>query len=313
MNVVFLDSNSLPLSLPRPDWVSDWDDRLATIPEEVPNALKHADIAITNKVRMTREILLQAPRLKFICVAASGYDCVDIEACRDLGITVANVPAYSAQSVAEAVIGSIFVLRRQIFSYQEAAIRDWPASSHFCVHAQPVLDIQGSVLGIIGRGAIGKATARLAEAVGMNVLFADHRDRHDVRSGYHSFNEVLQRSDVVTLHCPLTPDTKGLIGEPELAQMKTGAVIVNTARGPLVDEAALIQALRTGKIAGAALDVLSTEPPTPDSLVLNFSHPNFIVTPHIAWASQSSLKSLAAVITENLSAFANGQPINVVS
>lgn len=313
MNVVFLDSDSLPLSVPRPAWVSRWNDRPATAPADLLAALQGADIAITNKVRLTREVLQQLPGLRFICVAASGYDCVDIAACRDLGIAVANVPAYSAQSVAEAVIAAVFALRRQLLAYRDAALRKWPSSSHFCVHAQPVLDVRGALLGIVGKGAIGQATARLAEALGMQVLFAEHRGRSEVRAGYHAFDEVLQRSDVISLHCPLTAASKGLIGEVELARMKPGALLVNTARGPLVDERALIAALRSGHLGGAALDVLSCEPPSATQPLLNLMHPNLIVTPHVAWASQSSLQALAKAIADNLSAFAGGEPINLVS
>lgn len=313
MNVVFLDSDSLPLSLPRPAWVRSWNDRPATLPADVPRALVGADIVITNKVRLTRDVLQQSPNLRFICVAASGYDCVDVTACRDLGIAVSNVPAYSAQSVAEAVIASVFALRRQLFAYRDAAIRRWPSSPHFCVHAQVVQDVRGAVLGIIGKGAIGQATARLAEAVGMQVLFAERRGRRDLRPGYLAFDEVLQKSDVISLHCPLTPASHALIGEAELARMRPGALLINTARGQLIDEQALIVALRSGHLGGAALDVLGCEPPATTQPLLNLMHPNLIVTPHVAWASQSSLQALAKAITENLSAFSGGQPINLVS
>lgn len=313
MNVVFLDSDSLPLSLPRPYWVSSWNDRSATLPEEVPRALADAEIVITNKVRLTREMLQQLPRLRFICVAASGYDCVDIAACRDLGIAVANVPAYSAESVAEAVIASVFALRRQLFAYRDAALREWPSSPHFCVHAQPVLDVRGAVLGIVGKGAIGQATAHLAEAIGMQVLFAEHRGRSEVRAGYLAFEDVLKKSDVISLHCPLTAASQGLVGEAELAQMLPGALLINTARGQLLDENALISALCSGHLAGAALDVLSCEPPPTAQRLLNMKHPNLIITPHVAWASQNSLQALAEAIIGNLTAFYCGQPINLVS
>lgn len=313
MNIVFLDSDSLPLSVPQPEWVSRWNDRPVTAPADVLVALRDADIAISNKVRLDRETLKQLPRLRFICVAASGYDCIDLAACRDLGIVVSNVPAYSAQSVAEAVLASIFALRRQLFAYRDAALRQWPTSAQFCVHAQPVQDVQGAVLGIVGKGAIGEAVARLATAVGMRVLFAEHRGRSQIRSGYLPFDEVLERSDVLSLHCPLSTATHGLIGTAELARIKPGAMLINTARGPLVDEAALLKALRIGHLGGAALDVLSTEPPAVTQPLLNLLHPNLIVTPHIAWASRSSLQRLAEALVANLTAFAAGEPINVVS
>lgn len=313
MKVVFLDSDSLPLSLAVPAWVTDWQDRPDTPAEQVVGAAMHAHVLITNKVRLGRAELEQLPNLRFICVAATGYDCIDLAACRDFGITVSNVPAYSAQSVAESVIASIFALRRQLFAYRQAAQQNWAASRHFCVHREPIQDVQGSVLGIFGKGAIGLATARLASSLGMRLLFAEHRGVTSVRQGYQSFETVLAQSDVISLHCPLTERTRNLIGAPELAQMKPGALLINTARGPLVDEAALLAALERGRLGGAALDVLCQEPPPADHPLLNSRHPNLIVTPHVAWASQSSLQRLADGILGNVQGYYDASPINVVS
>ncbi|MGO4311723.1 D-2-hydroxyacid dehydrogenase [Pseudomonas sp. KB_15] len=313
MKVVFLDSDSLPVSIARPAWVTDWQDRPDTTPDQVVDAARNADAVITNKVRIGRAELEQLPNLRFICVAATGYDCIDLAACRDFAVTVCNVPAYSAQSVAESVIASIFALRRQLFVYQAAALRDWPGSRHFCVHRAPIRDVQGSVLGIIGRGGIGLATARLASALGMQLLFAEHRDVIPVRKGYQAFETVLAQSDVISLHCPLTAHTRHLIGAPELAQMKPGALLINTARGPLVEEAAVLDALDSGRLGGAALDVLCQEPPPADHLLLNSRHANLIVTPHVAWASQSSLQRLADGILGNLKGYHSGNLINLVS
>ncbi|KIH83253.1 D-2-hydroxyacid dehydrogenase [Pseudomonas batumici] len=313
MRVVFLDSASLPVGLARPAWVSDWQDRSDTPPDQVVDAARNADALITNKVRIGRAELEQLPNLRFICVAATGYDCIDLAACRDFGVTVSNVPAYSAQSVAESVIASIFALRRQLFAYQAAAQRDWPTSRHFCVHRAPIQDVQGSVLGIIGRGAIGLAAARLASALGMQLLYAEHRGVIPVRKGYQTFETVLAQSDVISLHCPLSEHTRHLIGAAELAQMKPGALLINTARGPLVDESALLAALDSGRLGGAALDVLGQEPPTADQPLLTSRHANLIVTPHVAWASQSSLQRLADGILSNLHGYYSGNPINLVS
>jgi glycerate dehydrogenase len=299
MKVVFLDSDSLPVSIARPAWVSDWQDRPDTTPDQVVEAARDADAVITNKVRIGRAELEQLPNLRFICVAATGYDCIDLAACHDFAVTVCNVPAYSAQSVAESVIASIFALRRQLFAYQAAALRDWPDSRH--------------LLGIIGRGGIGLATARLASALGMQLLFAEHRGVVPVRKGYQSFETVLAQSDVISLHCPLTERTRHLIGALELAQMKPGALLINTARGPLVDEAAVLDALDSGRLGGAALDVLCQEPPPADHLLLSSRHANLIVTPHVAWASQSSLQRLADGILGNLQGYYLGNLINLVS
>lgn len=281
--------------------------------DQVVKALAEADVAITNKVRLDRAALEQLPQLKLICVAATGYDCVDIAACRDQGVTVCNVPAYSAVSVAESVIGCLFALRRHLFAYQAASASQWPGSSHFCVHGEPIQDLQGSTLGIVGRGDIGSRVARLARALEIDVLFAEHRGAHKVREGYTAFDEVLAKSDALTLHCPLTPQTRYLIGSSEIARMKPGAVLINTARGPLVDENAVLAGLINGRLGGAALDVLYAEPPSAGHPLLRSEHPNLIVTPHVAWASQSSVARLKSVLAANIKAFAKGAPINVVT
>src|ERR1700712_1120965 len=176
MKIVFLDSSSFPAPLDRPQEASSWEERASTLPEEVLAALSGAQVAITNKVKITKDVLDQLPELKFICVAATGYDCVDISACRDKGVIVSNVPAYSAVSVAESVIASVFVLRRHLLAYRQAALSDWSSSSHFCVHRQPILDVEDATLGIVGRGDIGSRVARLAKALGMNVMFAEPRE-----------------------------------------------------------------------------------------------------------------------------------------
>ncbi|NVZ71869.1 D-2-hydroxyacid dehydrogenase [Pseudomonas costantinii] len=313
MNVVFLDSDTLPLNLLVPEWVTDWQDRAATSADQVVQTALHAHVLITNKVRIGREELEQLPNLRFICVAATGYDCIDLVACREHGVQVSNVPAYSAQSVAESVIASVFNLRRQLLAYRHAARHDWPTSRHFCVHRQPIQDVQGSVLGIVGKGAIGLATARLASALGMRLLFAEHRGVTAVRQGYQAFETVLAQSDVISLHCPLTEHNRHLIGAAELAQMKPGALLINTARGPLVDELAVLEALNRGRLGGAALDVLCEEPPPAAHPLLNSRHPSLIVTPHVAWASQSSLQRLADGILANLHGYYAGSLINRVA
>ncbi|MCW8278793.1 D-2-hydroxyacid dehydrogenase [Pseudomonas sp. PCH199] len=313
MNIVFLDGASLPSPMTCPPEATRWTEREKTSLEQVTEALFDADVAITNKVRIDRSALEQLPRLKLICVAATGYDCVDIAACRDQGITVCNVPAYSAVSVAESVIGSLFALRRHLRAYQAASATDWPTSSHFCVHGAPIQDLQGSTLGIVGRGDIGSRVARLARALEINVLFAEHRGAQRVREGYTAFDQVLANADALTLHCPLTPQTRYLIGSTEVSRMKPGALLINTARGPLVDENAVLAGLANGQLGGAALDVLYAEPPRADHPLLHSEHPNLIVTPHVAWASQSSVARLKSVLAANIAAFAAGTPINVVT
>jgi len=313
MNVVFLDGASLPSPIQRPAQASAWTVLEKTAPEQVAEVLAQADVAITNKVRIDRLTLEKLPRLKLICVAATGYDCLDLAACRDQGVTVCNVPAYSAVSVAESVIGALFALRRHLLAYRAASATEWPQSSHFCVHGAPIQDLQGSTLGIIGRGDIGSRVARLAKALEINVIFAEHRGAERIREGYVAFEEVLARADALTLHCPLTPQTKYLIGAVEINRMKPGAVLINTARGPLVDENAILAGLASGHLGGAALDVLYAEPPRADHPLLHLEHPNLLITPHVAWASQSSVARLKDVLAANIAAFVQSKPINVVS
>lgn len=313
MNIVFLDGASLPCPMKRPAQAFQWTVRESTSQEEVVDVLADAEVAITNKVKLGRVQLEQLPKLKLICVAATGYDCIDISACRDLGITVCNAPAYSASSVAEAVIASLFALRRNLFEYREAASKRWPTSNHFCVHGTPIQDIKGSTLGIVGWGDIGSRVAQLAVALDIHVVFAEHRGATQVREGYVPFETMLKEADAISLHCPLTPQTRHLIGAEQLSLMKQGALLINTARGPLVDEHAVLNALRSGHLGGAALDVLEVEPPQADHPLLNADLPNLILTPHVGWASKSSVARLINTLLSNITAYASGKAINVVS
>lgn len=315
MKIVFLDSDTLPHPIKRPDWITEWINCPATeqTTEAVTKALGNAEICITNKIRITPATLAQCPQLRFVCVAATGYDCVDLQACREHGVIVSNVPGYSKQSVAECVIASIFALRRNLMTYARIGPESWSNSAHFCVHDRPILDISSATLGIIGKGAIGTEVARLAQALGMQVIFAEHRGKTEVREGYTRFETVIAQSDVVTLHCPLTPATQGLIGQAEIAHMKPGALLINTARGPLVNENAVIDGLKTGHLGGAALDVLVKEPPTGKEPLLKLKHPNLIITPHIAWAATDGQSRLVQGLEQNLHAFHAGKPINVVN
>jgi glycerate dehydrogenase len=313
--IVYLDSDTLPYPIAKPDWVSEWQNLPAT-PQEteaVVKALDGAEICITNKIRLTPAILARCPDLKYVCVAATGYDCIDLQACREHGVMVSNVPGYSRQSVAESVIGSIFALRRNLMTYQTIGKTRWSESAHFCVHDRPIYDVRATVLGIFGQGAIGAEVARLAQALGLSVLFAEHRGRTDVRDGYTRFETVIASADILSLHCPLTPATQSMIGHAEIAHMKPGALLINTARGPLINEDAVIDGLKSGHLGGAALDVIVTEPPTGNEGLLKLDHPNLIITPHVAWAAHDGLSRLAAGITENIQAYRASQPINVVN
>ena len=315
MKVVFLDSDTLPHSIEHPAWVTEWVNRPATdqTTQAVVDALADAEICITNKIRITPAILQSCKKLQLICVAATGYDCIDLQACRERGITVVNVPGYASHSVAECVIGNLFALRRNLLRYARLGRDSWHKSRHFCVHDTPILDLRDSTLGIFGNGAIGAQVARMASALGINVLLAEHRGRASLREGYHRFEEVIARSDAITLHCPLTPATTGMIGQAEISRMKPGCLIINTSRGALINENALIDGLASGHLGGAALDVLSVEPPTGSETIFQCDHPNLLITPHIAWASQDGLAGLARALNKNLEAYKAGLPINVVS
>lgn len=312
MKIVFLDGQTLPTPMARPAEASIWQELPATKDSDVISALAGAEVAITNKVKINRHHLEALPDLKLICVAATGYDCIDIESCRARGVLVCNVPAYSSRSVSEHVIASIFQLYRHMPSYV-AASQEWYASSHFCVHKAPMKDVAGSILGIVGKGSIGGATANLAQAVGMKVVYADHKNATEARPGYVTFDEMLAQADVISLHCPLTALTKELIGEREISKMKPGAFLINTARGGLLNEEAVIAGLKSGKLGGAALDVLQQEPPSFDAALISFAHPGLLITPHVAWAGEASVGVLKETLLSNISAFVNGRPQNVVS
>lgn len=312
MKIVTLDAGTLPIDLQKPEYCDTWLYRTSTKEEELLTVLDKAEVAITNKVPLRRAVLEKLPSLRFICVAATGYDCIDIDYCREKGIAVSNVPGYSRRSVSEGVIASVFTLRRCLNEYAMASRTEWSQSEHFCLHKTPIQDIQSATLGVIGRGEIGSAVAYLAKAIGMHVLFAERPGQNNVREGYTTFDEVIRSSDILTLHCPLTAETRQIINRNVLSEMKPGAMIINTARGPLINEDDLIVALESGKLGGAALDVLNQEPPSQSNRLLNFKHPNLIITPHIAWASESGVNNLVKGIHYNLAGYLGGSVKNSV-
>lgn len=311
MKIVMLDGETVPLSLPTGQVQADWVIRPQTSASDVVAALAGATVAITNKVALRADMLDQLPGLRFICVAATGYDCIDLDACRARGILVSNVPGYSTQSVAESVIAAIFALRRQLMAYALNTRTDWPQAAHFCLHRQPIQDIAGATLGIVGKGDIGQAVGQLAQALGMQVQYAERKGSDRVREGYVSFEQMLATSDIISLHCPLSEQTRQLIDRQALRQMKPHAQLINTARGGLINEDDLAAALKQGVIGGAALDVLSSEPPAADNPLLA-DLPTLLLTPHIAWASRSGVENLVSGVMTNIAAFVQGQPVNLV-
>jgi glycerate dehydrogenase len=251
----------------------------------------------------------QLPKLKLIAVAATGTDVVDKAYCKENGIKVVNIRNYAFNTVPEHVIALIFALRRNLLTYvNDVQAGVWNKSSQFCFLTHPIRDIAGSTLGIVGYGALGKSIGKRAEALGMKVL------AYDVfpQPGLTDFETILRESDIITLHVPLTPETKNMIGEKEFKKMKPTAILINTARGGLVDEAALAKALKEGTIAGAGFDVLTVEPPKDGNILLDKSIPNLIVTPHVAWASKEAMQILADQLIDNIEAFVAGKPQNVV-
>ncbi|WP_305843628.1 D-2-hydroxyacid dehydrogenase [Photobacterium leiognathi] len=315
-HIVFLDRATIPshITIPRPRIPHQWTQYQRTKPEQVIERLQDATIVISNKVLLTADILSQLPKLKFIAIGATGTNNVDIDYCHQHHLPVANIRGYATRSVPEHVIAMIFALKRNIVGYQQDIIAgEWQKQQQFCFFTHPISDIAGATLGIVGKGSLGQATANLAKALGMKVLFADHKGASICRDGYTPFNDVLQQTDILSLHCPLTPDTQNLITRVELQKMKPNAILINTGRGGLVNEQDLVDALLHQDIAGAGCDVFTTEPPADDNPLLQHAHlPNLLLTPHVAWGSDSSITTLVEQLIENIECFCNGKPQNLV-
>lgn len=311
--IVFLDRDSLVATVRRPAFAHEWAEYPGTAPAQAVERLKDATIAITNKVPLRAADLAQLPSLKMVAVAATGTDNVDLAACRERGIVVSNIRNYSVVSVPEHCFTLILALRRNLRAYwDDVDAGRWQQSERFCLLGHPVADLAGSRLGIVGYGALGQKVARLGRAFGMDVCVSSRSPVHDPDVTVLTLPELLRTADVLTLHVPLTAQTRHMIGAEQLARMKRSAILINTARGGLVDEAALAEALKTGVIAGAGFDVLSKEPPDDGNPLLALRMPNFILTPHVAWASAGAMQTLADMLIENIEAFAAGAPINAV-
>lgn len=312
-SIVFLERGTFTVNFRPPEFPHTWVNYQTTKPDQIVERLRGATIVICNKLSLQAEALSHLPSLRLIAVAATGVDNIDIAFCKSHNIAVCNGRNYARTSLPEHVLSLIFALRRNLLPYREDVVRgEWHLAKQFCLLNHTISDLRGSTIGIIGYGALGQATAQLANAVGMRVIVAEHKYAKVIRDGRLPFREVLQQSDVLSLHCPLTDATRNLIGTEELGSMKPDAILINTARGALVDELALIQALRQGTIAGAGIDVLRTEPPADGSPVLSEELPNLIVTPHIAWASRQAMQALADQVVDNLEAFVRGEPRNLL-
>jgi len=314
LRVVFLDRGSIMAEVRRPRGASEYLEYERSHGNEVAQRLRGATVAITNKTPLRAAVLRELPDLRMIAVAATGYDVVDVAYCRDHGVAVANIRNYATHTVPEHAFALILALRRNLIAYRSDVERGvWNRSEQFCFFDHPILDLYGSQLGIVGEGALGRAVAAIGTAFGMRAVFADHPLRVGENLEYQPLPRLLADSDVLTLHCPLLPATRHMIGEEQLRAMKRSAILINTARGGLVDERALIRALEEGWIAGAGFDVLTVEPPREGHPLLDVRRPNLILTPHIAWASRGAMQFLADQLIDNIDAWARGTPQNLVT
>ena len=316
-HVVFLERDALDAAVRKPSFAHTWAQHTGMDVSDLATTLADATIAVVNKVALRGDTLAKLSKLQFIAVSATGTDNVDLAWCKQRGIVVSNIRNYAVHTVPEHTFALILALRRSLFGY----VRDvkdgcWQRSERFCLSGHPVSDIHGTIIGIVGEGALGQGVAMLARAFGMRVLFADHAPPRAPDVEFTPLDDMLREADVVTVHAPLTPSTRNVIGARELALMKPTAILINTARGGLVDEAALRDALLAKKIAGAGFDVLTTEPPKSDTPLLDpavLALPNFILTPHTAWASREAMQDLADQLVDNIEAYVAGQPKNRVA
>lgn len=313
LHIVVLDRDTLvnrPFDFDFPHTLSSYG---TTEAHETLERIRGADIVITNKVVISAQAFAENRQLKLVAVTATGVNNVDVEAAKQNGTAVCNIRAYGNESVAEHAFMMMITLMRNLPAYQrDVAAGLWENSPFFCHLGAPMRDLNGKTLAIFGRGNIGKTLATYAQAFKMNVVFAEHKNAQNVRDGYVSFDEAIRSADVVSLNCPLTPQTANMIGEAELQQMKPGAILINCGRGGLVDEAALVAALKYGQIGGAGFDVLTQEPPRDGNPLLKVRLPNLIVTPHIAWASQEAANHLFDILLDNINRFVAGNPQNLV-
>lgn len=285
-----------------------------TSPDEVARNAADAEILLTNKTVLNRETLLSLPKLKYVGVLATGYNVVDIEAAREAGITVTNIPAYSTMSVAQKVFALLLAITDRVEHYADENCKGrWSRNPDFCYWDTPLTELAGKTFGIVGLGNIGLAVARIALAFGMNVLAYTSKNQEALPEGIikAGLDRLFAESDVVSLHCPLTPDTTALVNRERLITMKPSSILINTGRGPLVDEKAVAEALHTGQLGAFGADVMSTEPPARDNPLL--TAPNAYITPHIAWATKEARIRLMDIAYRNLRAYLDGKPVNDVT
>jgi glycerate dehydrogenase len=315
--VVFLDRGTIApqiqmAQLSFPHRLTEYDHTEAG---QVVERARDATIIINNKVPLKGETLAQLKKLKLIAVAATGTDAIDKKYCHAHGIAISNIRGYAAHTVPEHTMALILALQRNLVGYRQDVIDgEWQRSGQFTFFTHPIRDLSGKNLGVIGEGALGQGVARLARAFGMRIMFAAHKHSEGWGPLYTPWSEVIETSDVITLHSPLIESTRNLIAYPEFKRMRKKPILVNTSRGGLVVEEDLERALAEGLISGAALDVTSPEPPAKDSVIMRIAkRPNVIVTPHIAWASDEAQQALTDQLFENIENFMGGRPTNLVT
>jgi glycerate dehydrogenase len=314
--IVFLDRSTIGprVTLRRPAFPHTLTEHQRTGPDEVLDRLAGTSIAIVNKVDLRGPLLAKLPDLKLIAVAATGTDCVDKAYCEEHGIAVANIRGYALRTVPEHTFALMLALRRSLVPYREDTLKgEWQKSGQFCFFNHPIQDLGGARLGIIGEGVLGLRVAEIAKAFGMVTMFAAHKGKSGLGPLYTPWDEVLETSDIITLHSPLTPDTRNMIAMPEFRKMKRRPLLINTARGGLVVEEDLEKALEQGLVSGAGFDVTLPEPPPADGPLMRMAKRwNVIVTPHVAWASDEAQQTLADQLIDNIDNFVAGKPSNLV-
>ncbi len=303
------------ITLNRPSFEHEWLEYEKTAPDEVAARVQGADIVITNKAPIRASLIATLPNLKMISVAATGYDVIDVEACREHSVQVSNVRGYAKNTVPEHTFALILGLRRSIKAYVDDVIAgEWQRSGQFCFFNHPIADLAGSRLGIIGSGSIGQSVATIARAFNMEVVFAARKGEAQYAATHASWEEVIETSDILTIHAPLTPKTRNSISTDEFKRMKKCPLIINTARGGFVDEHALVEALQAGHISGFGFDVVTSEPPTEDNPLLSVQHrPDVLLTPHIAWASNEARQEVWRQCIAHVEGFVKGEALNAVT
>lgn len=303
------------IELTRPNFEHEWVEYKRSAADEVSDRIKGADIVITNKAPVRSSALSEHNDVKMISVAATGFDCIDVESCRELGIQVSNVRGYATHTVPEHTFALILGLRRSIKAYVDDVMAgEWQRSEQFCFFNHPITDLAGSRLGIIGAGSIGQSVASIGHAFGMDPVFAARKGVTEFSNIYKSWDEVIETSDILTIHAPLNAKTRNSISHDEFNRMKKKPLIINTARGGFVDEEAVVVALKAGLISGLGFDVLTTEPPEKTNPLLSVQHrPDVLLTPHIAWASQQARQEVWRQTIAHIEGFVSGQVLNALT